>query len=185
MPAGIYRIEAACIGYVTSVSPEYAISATTPFIELAMDEDIGTLDGVTVRSSVLERVKESPIGKQIIGTADIEKIPGGNKDISRVIRSYPGVGYSPVGYRNDLIVRGGSPAEIAFYVDGIEIPNINHFSTQGASGGPVGIINADLIEQVQFYTGALPVDQGGVLSSVMDISLKDGNLYKNVYKGKI
>lgn len=185
VPAGIYRIEAACVGYITAVSPEYAISATTPFIELAMDEDIGTLEGVTVRSSVLERVKESPIGKQIIGTADIEKIPGGNKDISRVIRSYPGVGYSPVGYRNDLIVRGGSPAENAFYIDGIEIPNINHFSTQGASGGPVGIINADLIEQVQFYTGALPVDQGGVLSSVMDISLKDGNLYKNVYKGKI
>ena len=185
IPAGIYRIEAVSLGYINEISPEYVISASTPFIELEMEEDIGALDGVTVRSTVIERVKDSHIGKQIIGTADIEKIPGANKDISRVIRSYPGVGYSPVGYRNDLIVRGGSPAENAFYIDGIEIPNINHFSTQGASGGPVGIINADLIEQVQFYTGALPVDHGGVLSSVMDISLKDGNLYKNVYRGKI
>lgn len=185
VPAGIYRIEASSVGYLSAVSPEYIISAATPFIELAMEEDISTLDGVTVRSTVLERVKDSPIGKQIIGTADIEKIPGANKDISRVIRSYPGVGYSPVGYRNDLIVRGGSPAENSFYLDGIEIPNINHFSTQGASGGPVGIINADLIEQVQFYTGALPAEKGGVLSSVMDISLKDGDLYKNIYKGKV
>ena len=116
---------------------------------------------------------------------ELMKIPGGNRDISRVIRSYPGIGYSPTGYRNDLIVRGGSPAENAFFIDGIEIPNINHFSTQGASGGPVGILNADLIEQVEFYTGSLPVDKGSVLSSVMDIKLKDGNLYKNTYKGTI
>ncbi|MBR5856060.1 MAG: TonB-dependent receptor plug domain-containing protein, partial [Bacteroidales bacterium] len=102
-----------------------------------------------------------------------------------VLRSYPGVAYSPIGYRNDLIVRGGSPAENGFYIDGIEIPNINHFSTQGASGGPVGIINADLIEQVQFYTGALPVDMGGVLSSVMDIRMKSGDPYKHTFKARI
>ncbi len=185
VPAGIYRIEVSSLGYITTTSPEFIVSGKTRYMEIPMEEDIAVLDGVTVRSTVLERVKDAGIGKQIIGVADIEKIPGGNRDISRVIRTYPGVGYSPVGYRNDLIVRGGSPAENAFYVDGIEIPNINHFSTQGASGGPVGIINADLIEQVQFYTGALPVAQGGVLSSVMDIKLKNGNLNDNIFKATI
>lgn len=185
VPAGIYRISASSLGYVTTVTPEYIISAVTPFVNIQMDEDVAVLSGVVVRSSILERVKDAGVGKQVIGVADIEKLPGANKDISRVIRSYPGVAYSPIGYRNDLIVRGGSPAENAYYVDGIEIPNINHFSTQGASGGPVGIINADLIEQVQFYTGALPVNMGGVLSSVMDIRMMSGDPLKNSFKAKI
>ena len=64
----------------------------------------------------------------IIGLQEIEKSPGANRDISRIVQSYPGVAFSPIGYRNDLIVRGGSPSENRFYLDGIEIPNINHFS---------------------------------------------------------
>ena len=183
--AGIFKLESSCVGYLTEITPEYIISASVPFIEIVMEEDIAMLNGVTVRSSVLERSKDSGVGKQIIGVADIEKIPGGNRDISRVIRSYPGVSYSPIGYRNDLIVRGGGPSENAFYLDGIEIPNINHFSTQGASGGPVGIINSDLIEQVQFYTGALPVEFVSVLSSAMDIRLKNGDPYKTNFKGTV
>ena len=183
--AGIFKLESSCVGYFTETTSEYIISASVPFIEIEMEEDIAMLNGVIVRSSVLERSKDSGVGKQIIGVADIEKIPGGNRDISRVIRSYPGVSYSPVGYRNDLIVRGGGPSENAFYIDGIEIPNINHFSTQGASGGPVGIVNSDLIEQVQFYTGAIPVEFASVLSSVMDISLKNGDPYKTNFKGTV
>lgn len=75
------------------------------------------------------------------------------------MRAYPGVSFSPIGYRNDLIVRGGSPSENHFYMDGIEIPNINHFATQGASGGPVSIVNADLIREISFYTGAFPANR--------------------------
>ena len=91
----------------------------------------------------------------------------------------------PIGYRNDLIVRGGSPSENRFYLDGIEIPNINHFATQGASGGPVSILNADLIREVQFYTGAFPVDKAGALSSVMDIRLRDGNPDEHTFKATL
>ena len=143
------------------------------------------LDEITVVSSTLERAKAASVGEHIIGISDIEKIAGGNRDISRVVRAYPGVAFSPIGYRNDLIVRGGGPSENAFYMDGIEIPNINHFATQGASGGPVGLINADLIEQVQFYTGAFPAEWGGALSSVMNIRLKDGNFYGNDFKATL
>ena len=82
--------------------------------------------------------------------------------------------FSPAGYRNDLIVRGGALSENRFYLDGVEIPNINHFSTQGASGGPVGIINADLIREVNFYTGAFPAERGNAMSSVLDFKLRDG-----------
>ena len=110
----------------------------------------------------------------MIGLREIEKSPGANRDVSRIVRSYPGVSFSPVGYRNDLIVRGGGPSENNFYMDGIEIPNINHFATQGASGGPVSIVNADLIREISFYTGAFPADRAGALSSVLDFRLRDG-----------
>lgn len=106
-------------------------------------------------------------------------------DISRIVQSYPGVAFSPIGYRNDLIVRGGSPSENRFYLDGVEIPNINHFSTQGASGGPVGILNADLIREVNFYTGAFPTDKGNALSSVLDFKLRDGDMERNSLKATL
>ena len=126
-----------------------------------------------------------PICLRIIGLQEIEKSPGANRDISRIVQSYPGVAFSPIGYRNDLIVRGGSPSENRFYLDGVEIPNINHFSTQGASGGPVGILNADLIREVNFYTGAFPTDRGNALSSVLDFKLRDGDMEHNSVKATL
>ena len=110
---------------------------------------------------------------------------GRNRDISRIVRAYPGVSFSPIGYRNDLIVRGGSPSENRFYMDGIEIPNINHFATQGASGGPVSIVNADLIREISFYTGAFPANRSGAMSSVLDFRLRDGNPDKQTFKATL
>jgi hypothetical protein len=81
----------------------------------------------------------------------------------------------PLRFRNDLIVRGGGPSENRFFLDDIEIPNLNHFATQGASGGPVGIINVDLIREVEFYSGAFPANRGNALSSVLDMRQIDGN----------
>lgn len=180
---GIHQLSVSCIGYKNLLSPEYIVSAKLPPVELELEEDASQLAEVTVQAAApFRRIKESPVSLQIIGLSEIEKSPGGNRDISRIVRSYPGVSFSPIGYRNDLIVRGGSPSENRFYMDGIEIPNINHFATQGASGGPVSILNADLIREVQFYTGAFPADKGGALSSVMDIRLRDGNPDDQTFK---
>lgn len=183
---GIHQLSVSCIGYKNLLSPEYLVSAQLPPVELELEEDASQLAEVTVQAAApFRRIKESPVSLQIIGLSEIEKSPGGNRDISRIVRSYPGVSFSPIGYRNDLIVRGGSPSENRFYMDGIEIPNINHFATQGASGGPVSILNADLIREVQFYTGAFPADKGGALSSVMDIRLRDGNPDDQTFKATL
>ena len=183
---GIHQLSVSCIGYKNLLSPEYIVSAKLPPVELELEEDASQLAEVTVQAAApFRRIKESPVSLQIIGLSEIEKSPGGNRDISRIVRSYPGVSFSPIGYRNDLIVRGGSPSENRFYMDGIEIPNINHFATQGASGGPVSILNADLIREVQFYTGAFPADKGGALSSVMDIRLRDGNPDDQTFKATL
>jgi len=182
---GIYKLSVTCIGYNNLLSSEYIVSPQTPFIELELEENMTQLNEVTVRSTSLRKIKGSPVSLQIIGLNEIEKSPGGNRDISRIIRSYPGVSFSVGGYRNDLIVRGGAPSENRFYLDGIEIPNINHFATQGASGGAISILNADMIREVQFYSGAFPVESSGAMSSVMDIRLRDGNIDKRSFKATL
>lgn len=182
---GINSFSAIQLGYRTAVTPEYKITPYTPFIEIEMEEDVSELTASSVKPSPFLKSVESPLSVRIISVGDIDKIPGANKDVSRIVRSFPGVSYSPIGYRNDLIVRGGGPSENAFFVDGIEIPNINHFATQGASGGPVSILNSDLIREISFYTGAFPVNRGGALSSVMDIRMKDGNPDKQSFKATV
>ncbi|MCZ2654323.1 TonB-dependent receptor [Bacteroides fragilis] len=185
VPPGIYRLQASAVGYKTVLTPEYIVSTKDLTIQIETEENLTELEGVTVTASPFRRDLESPVGLRIIGLQEIEKSPGANRDISRIVQSYPGVAFSPAGYRNDLIVRGGSPSENRFYLDGVEIPNINHFSTQGASGGPVGIINADLIREVNFYTGAFPADKGNSLSSVLDFKLRDGDMERNSLKATL
>ena len=182
---GIHRLVVSCIGYKDKLTSEYMVSARTPFIEVELEEDAQMLGEVTVSPSPLRRTTESPVSLFVIGLQDIEKIPGANRDISRIVRSFPGVSFSPIGYRNDLIVRGGGPSENRYFMDGIEIPNINHFSTQGASGGPVGIINSDLVREINFYTGAFPANRSGALSSVLDFSLFNGNPERQDFKATL
>lgn len=182
IPGGIYKLLISCIGYQTQTTPEYEISATTPHINITLTEDQQMLQSITIRPETFQKSVESPVSMQVIGVREIEKSPGGNRDVSRIVRNYPGVAYSPANYRNDLIVRGGGPGENRFYMDGIEIPNINHFATQGASGGPVGLVNADLVREIKFYTGAFPVNRGGAMSSVLDFRIREGNTEKQTFK---
>lgn len=185
VPPGIYRLQASAVGYKSVITPEYILSTRNLNVPIEMEENLTELEGVTITASPFRRDVESPVSLRIIGIQEIEKSPGANRDISRIVQSYPGVAFSPIGYRNDLIVRGGAPSENRFYLDGVEIPNINHFSTQGASGGPVGILNADLIREVNFYTGAFPADKGNALSSVLDFKLRDGDMERNSLKATL
>ena len=182
---GIHRFFASSIGYKATLTAEYMISATTPFVEIELEEDLRLLGEISVGPMLMKRSAESPVSLYVIGMQDIEKMPGANRDISRIVRSFPGVAFSPIGYRNDLIVRGGGPAENRFFMDGIEIPNINHFATQGASGGPISIVNADLVREINFHTGAFPSNRSGALSSVLDFKLVNGNPDRQSFKATL
>lgn len=172
---GYIRLVATSVGFKKFVSEDFLVTnAKVADKDLGMHELVVTLSQVEIRPSVVDRNEEVPVSLQKLTIQEIERSPGSNRDISKVIQSLPGVASSP-SFRNDVIVRGGGPGENRFYLDGVEIPYINHFSTQGASGGPVGIINVDFIREVQLYSSAFPSARGNALSSVMDLRQVDGS----------
>jgi hypothetical protein len=182
---GYVELRVSSVGFETYVSGAIEVTnAKKVFLDVALAEANVQLEEVVIKASPFRKIDESPVSLQRISIKEIEKSPGGNRDISKVIQSYPGVASSPA-QRNDVIVRGGGPSENTFYLDGIEIPNINHFATQGASGGPVGIINADFLREVNLYTGAFPANKSNALSSVIDLYQVDGNPEKLNFKGSI
>ena len=172
---GYIRLTATFIGYKTLISSDIMVSNNNiPFIELSMEPSSKMLSEVLITVDPFTKKQESPISMLSISTKEIESNPGSNRDISRVIQSFPGVGSTP-NFRNDVIIRGGGPSENRFYLDDVEIPVLNHFSTQGASGGPVGIINADFIKSVDFYSGSFPANKYNALSGILDFKQKDGS----------
>ena len=177
---GLYNITASYIGFSKKNVFEIQVNNYTPTVlNIALDQQVDSLSVVEVSASPFNKTEESPLSLHTIGASEIDRNPGGNRDISKVIQSLPGVS-TTVSFRNDIVIRGGAPNENRFYLDGIEVPNINHFATQGSSGGPVGMINVDFIREVDFYSGAFPANRGNTLSSVFDFKQKDGNSEKLV-----
>lgn len=181
---GSYRLQASFIGYKPTVTAEFRVANKDIYFPIEIDPSSENLQEVSIVASPFRKTAESPLGLRVIGFKEIEKSAGGNRDISRVVQTFPGVA-STAAFRNDLMVRGGGPSENRFFLDGVEIPNINHFSTQGASGGPVGIINPDFIREVNFYSAAFPAARGNALSSVLDFKLQDGNKEKFSLRGVV
>ncbi len=182
---GYVEVRASSVGFKPYVSAALMLTiAREGFIQIALEENVVGLEEVIIKASPFRKKIESPVSVRIIGIDEIDKNPGGNRDISKVIQSFPGVASTPA-FRNDVIVRGGGPNENSFYIDNVEIPYLNHFSTQGASGGPVGIINVDFVREVDFYSGAFPATRGNALSSVLNFSLIDGNSESVKYRATL
>lgn len=119
---GFIRIEASFVGYKKAISPELEVSnAKTSFIEIKIEKTDKKIDEVTVTASPFRKTEESPLSLKTIGISEIEKSPGANRDISRVIQSFAGVQSSP-SFRNDVIIRGGGPSENRFYLDASKFP---------------------------------------------------------------
>ncbi|HRS58389.1 MAG TPA: TonB-dependent receptor [Bacteroidia bacterium] len=182
---GFIRLAVSSVGYKMVITEEIQVSsAKTSVIDIPMQQTVIETEEIKIEATPFKIKKESPVSLRTLSISEIEKSPGGNRDISKVIQSFPGVASTPAN-RNDLIVRGGGSSENRFYLDGIEIPNINHFATQGASGGATGIINVDFIREVDLYTGAFPAVYGNAMSSVLDMKQIDGNSEKLSFKGSV
>ncbi len=185
LATGFVTLQASFVGYEMGFSREIQVTnAKTEYIEIKLTEKDTEINEVVIKAFPYRKTEESPVSLNRIGIREIETSPGSNRDLVKIIRSFPGVG-SGASFRSDIIIRGGGPNESRFYLDGIEIPNINHFATQGSSGGPVGIINADFISGVNFYSGAFPANRGNALSGVFEFSQKDGNKEKTKYRATL
>ncbi len=152
VPPGLYTVRASYVGYKPSTAYDIQVALARPFqLDFSLTEEASELGEVVVNSE-FTRSEETPLSVRKLTTNEIERYPGGNRDISRVIQSLPGVASTP-SFRNDILIRGGAPNENRFFVDDIEVPVINHFATQGSSGGPVGILNVNLIKSLDLITG--------------------------------
>lgn len=179
---GSYSLTVSRVGYLPiTISNLVITTGNENTINIELESDIVLLSDVLITSGsnkARATTLESPLSIQRLTTEDIKANPGGNFDVSRVIQSLPGVGGGAAGgsFRNDIIIRGGAPGENVFYLDGIEVPVINHFSTQGSGGGPQGILNVSFIEDVKLSTSAFDARYDNALSSVFQFKQKDGNL---------
>ncbi len=175
VPVGGYTVKFTLLGYEPLSQTDIIVrSNRTTFLEAELTVSVLELKGVTVTSGFFSRTEEQPTSVINFSSEEIRRAPGSAGDVSRIILGLPSLA-KVNDQSNDLIVRGGSPIENAFYIDNIEIPNINHFPTQGASGGAIGVVNVDFIQDVNFHTGGFSAKYGDKLSSVMDIILREGN----------
>lgn len=177
---GSYNITATYVGYQSLTKYNVVLtSGNITTVTFEMNEEPSVLAEVVVeaRKTAEAATVETPLSIQRLTTEEIRSNPGGNFDISRVIQALPGVGGATgsASFRNDIIIRGGAPNENVYYLDGIEIPVINHFSTQGSAGGPQGILNVSFIEDVTLSTSAFEARYDNTLSSVLQFKQRTGN----------
>ncbi len=177
VPPGSYNLIASYLGYQPLTKYNIIVrSKGTPSYIFILEETTEQLDEVVVsNANKISRPKETPLSTQTLSAVEIATYPGSNNDVVQVAQTLPGVSPSVGGFRNDLIIRGGAPNETVYYLDGVEIPNINHFATQGSAGGPVGLINVSFIDNVTLSTSAFGAQYDNPLSGVLQFSQRNGN----------
>ena len=179
IPTSSYNVKASFIGFKSlTIFNVIVKSAGNQSLQYGLNALSEQLEEVIVVESPFKTSIETPLSTQTFSAVEIETYPGGNNDITRVIQSLPGISPSVGGFRNDIIIRGGGPNETVYYIDGIEIPNINHFSTQGSSGGPVGLVNISFIKDVTLSTSSFGAEYDNALSGVLSFVQKEANKEK-------
>ncbi|WP_420387009.1 TonB-dependent receptor [Roseivirga sp.] len=176
LPTETFSIQVSFVGYENQTRFNVVIrSGGNPDLNFELKETVSELGEVVVVANPFQKIEETPLSIQKLSREEIATYPGGNNDIAKVVQSLPGVSGSIGGFRNDIIIRGGAPNENVYYLDGIEIPNINHFATQGSAGGPVGLLNVSFFEGVTLSTSAFAAQYDNALSGVLQFDQRNGN----------
>jgi len=176
IPYKSYNVIASFLGYESETLYNVIVKSVgnRPLL-FELEEVAEILDEVVIVRSPFRTTRDTPLSTQSFSAVEIETYPGGNNDITKVVQSMPGISPSIGGFRNDIIIRGGAPNETVYYLDGIEIPNINHFSTQGSAGGPVGMINVSFVRDVTLSSSAFGAEYDNPLSGVLAFEQREGN----------
>ncbi len=175
IPVGAYTLQFSYVGFAPITRTDVVVrSQRITRVDAELHPAVLETDAVVVTAGYFTEQDQQPVSVVGFGYEEIRRAPGAGGDVSRILSGLPAIA-NVDDMRNSLVVRGGSPLENSFFIDNIEIPNINHFPTQGSSGGPIGLLNVDFIDEVTFYAGGFSAAYGDRLSSVMDISFREGN----------
>ena len=175
VPVGNYVLQIEYIGYQPITKTDVIVrSKRVTFLQVEMMASSLEADEIVIHAGYFQKDDEQANSSTEFSYEEIRRAPGSAGDVSRILMTLPSIA-KVNDQSNNLIVRGGNPIENTFYIDNIEIPNINHFPNQGASGGPIGLVNVDFIQDVTFSSGGFPVLYGDKLSSIMDITFREGN----------
>ncbi len=176
IPTRTYNIKASFVGFISQTKFNIVIRSEGNIdVNFQLQEDVRELDEVTVTPNPFLKEEVTPLSIQKFNQEEITAYPGGNNDIAKVVQSLPGVSGSVGGFRNDVIIRGGAPNENVYFLDGIPIPNINHFSTQGSAGGPVGLLNVSFFEGVSLTASSFGAEYENVLSGILQFDQRNGD----------
>jgi len=175
VPVGTYTVRFSGIGYDPISRTDIIVRAgRSTTIEAELPVAVTEVRSVTVSGGYFSESPTEPTSSTRFSSEEIRRAPGSAGDVSRIMFALPSV--AKVNDQvNNLIVRGGSPTENSFYLDNIEIPNINHYPLFGTSGGPISLLNTDFIQDVTFSAGGFSAAYGDRLSSVMNLSFREGN----------
>lgn len=179
VPVGRQRISFTSVGYKPVSIPEVLVTiGKQVIVDVSLEESIRTLNEVSVSAP---RVRKGMALNEFAGSSarsfsmdEVTRYAGGRNDPARMASNFAGVS-STNDSRNDIVVRGNSPAAVLWRMEGIPIPNPNHFTTLGTTGGPVSALNTNALKNSDFYTGAFPAEYGNASGAVFDLSLRAGN----------
>lgn len=171
------------VGYKTAMIPEILITAGKEVIvDVALEQEVKTMNEVTVKST---KTKKGNANNEFAGASsrsfsmeEVTRFAGGRNDPSKLVSSFAGV-ISNSDSRNDIVVRGNSPAGVLWRLEGIPTASPNHFATSGTTGGPISALNTNALKTSDFYTGAFPAEYGNANAAVFDIQLRIGNTEKH------
>lgn len=184
VPVGTYRLRFTYIGYEILFKTDIVVKTVRPAqVNVEMTESVIEGEEVTVTAGYFveeEKIQPSTIG---LSREEIRRYPGGFEDVVRTVSTLPGVSINASGGRNDLLVRGGGPSENLYIINNIEVPNINHFGSQGNSSGSLSFVNLDFVDDVTFSTGGFSARYGDKMSSVLSLTMSQGSTEDLDFKG--
>lgn len=188
VPAGRHLLQASFVGYQTLRLENQMVTAGKELVlEIALEENVFTGREVEI---IARQRKDQPVNSLALISArsfnldETSRYAGSYGDPARMAANYAGV-VSSRDNRNDIVIRGNSPFSLKYHIDGMEVINPNHFGATGTAGGPVTLLNTNLMANSDFLTGAFPAAYGNALSGIFDIHTRNGNNAKREYWGQL
>lgn len=188
VPIGRHTIQVSFIGYNSATIPNIVVNAGKEVIlNLSLEESVTKLDAVVVSGKAEKTATNNElatISARQFNVEEVQRFSGGRNDVSRLVANFAGVAVANDS-RNDIVIRGNSPTGVLWRMEGVPIPNPNHYSTLGATGGPVSALNPNMIRNSDFLTSAFPSEYGNATAGVFDIGLRTGNKEKYEFTAQL